>query len=108
MSFHQRRCDETCGRACQCLDLLYRSHWDGSARGTPSLLWLATIQGIERKQDLAGLAPKDCFIPAKPVEWETRQIDQKATCEIGGGINGFQLRVRPRLGYVMSCDPGPV
>ena len=27
-----------------------------------SLLWFATIQGIESKQDLGGLAPKDCFI----------------------------------------------
>jgi len=38
-----------------------------------SFLWFATIQGIESKQDLAGLAPKDCFIPAQPVErvaWE--------------------------------------
>jgi hypothetical protein len=31
---------------------------------TPSILWFATIQCIEGKQDLAGLAPKDCFIPA--------------------------------------------
>jgi len=30
----------------------------------PSLLWFATIQGIESKQDLGNLAPKDCFIPA--------------------------------------------
>jgi hypothetical protein len=34
----------------------------------PSLLWFATTQCIESKQDLAGLAPKGCFIPAKPVE----------------------------------------
>ena len=34
----------------------------------PSVLWFATIQCIESKQDLAGLAPKGCFIPAKPVE----------------------------------------
>jgi hypothetical protein len=30
----------------------------------PSVLWFAAIQGIKGKQDLAGLAPKDCFIPA--------------------------------------------
>jgi plasmid maintenance system killer protein len=42
----------------------------------PSILWFATIQGIESKQDLAGLAPKDCFIPAKPVERVTGQIGQ--------------------------------
>ena len=40
----------------------------------PSLLWFATIQCIESKQDLAGLAPKDCFIPAKPVERIAGQI----------------------------------
>ena len=34
----------------------------------PSILWVATIQCIERKQDLAGLAPKDGLIAAKPVE----------------------------------------
>ena len=56
----------------------------------PSLLWFATIQCIESKQDLASLAPKDCFIPAKPVERVAGQIGQtqKATCEVGGGING--------------------
>ncbi len=66
----------------------------GSLRATDtetasSILWFATIQCIESKQDLAGLAPKDCFIPAKPVERVTGQIGQtqKATCEVGGGIN---------------------
>jgi len=39
-----------------------------------SFLWFATMQGIKRKQDLAGLAPKDCFIPAKPVERVAWQI----------------------------------
>ena len=54
-----------------------------------SLLWFAAIQCIESKQNLAGLAPKDCLIPAKPVERVARQIGQtqKATCEVGGGIN---------------------
>ena len=41
-----------------------------------SLLRFATIQCIQSKQDLAGLAPKDCFIPAKPVERVARQIGQ--------------------------------
>ena len=37
------------------------------------------------KQDLADLAPKDCFIAAKSVERVAGQIDetQKATCEVG-------------------------
>ena len=43
---------------------------------TPSILRLATIQCIESKQDLAGLAPKDCFIAAKPVERIAWQIGQ--------------------------------
>ena len=57
-----------------------------------SLLWFATMQCIESKQDLAGLAPKDCFISAKSVERVGGQIGQtqKATCEVGGGINGFR------------------
>src|ERR1700738_2422259 len=57
----------------------------------PSILWFATTQCIESKQDRAGLAPKDCSIPAKPVERVVGQIGQtqKATCEVGGGINGF-------------------
>ena len=47
----------------------------------PFILWLATIQCIESKQDLASLAPKNCFIPAKPVERIAGQIGeaQKAT-----------------------------
>ena len=54
----------------------------------PSFLWFATIQCIESKQDLAGLAPKGCFIPAKPVErvaWQIGQT-QKTTRKVGGGI----------------------
>src|ERR1700751_3035518 len=34
----------------------------------PSVLWFAAIQGIKRNQDLADLAPKDCFIAAEAVE----------------------------------------
>ena len=74
-----------------------------------SLLWFATVQCIESKQDLAGLAPKDCFIPAKPVERVAGQIGQtqKATGEVGRGI----YKCRPRLGsdvrsFVMLCDAG--
>src|SRR5271169_3399001 len=70
----------------------------------PSVLWFATIQCIESKQDLAGLAPKDCFIPAKSVERVTGQIGQaqKATCEVGGGISGSRPRVGP--GFRSVCD----
>jgi hypothetical protein len=53
-------------------------------------LWFATIQCIESKQDLAGLAPKERFIPAKPVERVAGQIGQtqKATCEVARKIAG--------------------
>ena len=34
----------------------------------PSILWFAAIQGIKRNQDLADLAPKDCFIAVEAVE----------------------------------------
>ena len=55
-------------------------------------------------KDLAGLAPKDCFIPAEPVERVVGQIGetQKATCEVGGGINGF--RPRAGQGFRSVCD----
>ena len=70
----------------------------------PSVLWFAAIQGIEGKQDPAGLAPKGCFISAKPVERVVGQIGQtqKATCELGGGINGFRSRAAPGVRSV--CD----
>ena len=67
----------------------------------PSLLWLATIQCIESKQDLAGLAPKGCFISAEAIEREVGQIGetQKATREVSGGIDGRFDRTRPRTGH---------
>ena len=54
----------------------------GYRHGSGALyLVFATIQCIESKQDLASLAPKNCFIPAKPVERIAGQIGeaQKAT-----------------------------
>ena len=47
----------------------------------PSVLWFATIQCIESKQNAACLAQEDCFIAAKPVERVAGQIGwtQKAT-----------------------------
>src|SRR5271169_2266567 len=70
----------------------------------PSILWFATIQCIESKQDLAGLAPKERFIPAKSVERVAGQIGQtqKATCEVGGRINEFRPRAGP--GFRFVCD----
>jgi hypothetical protein len=52
---------------------------------TPSsMLWFATVQCIESKQDLPGLAPKDSFIAVQPVERVARQIGQTAACEVRG------------------------
>ena len=70
----------------------------------PSILWFATIQCVEGKKDLADLAPKDRFIPAEPVEREVGQIGeaQKATREVGGGINRFWLGAG--YGFRSRCD----
>jgi hypothetical protein len=45
----------------------------GTESASP-VLWFSSIQSIEREQDLPCLAPKDCFIPAQPVEWVAGQI----------------------------------
>src|SRR5208282_1060438 len=67
---------------------------------TASLLWFATIQRIESKQDLACLAPKGSFISAEAVEREVRQIGetQKATRELSGGTNDRSVRFWARAG----------
>ena len=53
-----------------------------------SFLWFAAIQGIKRKQDLTGLAPKGCLIAAQAIECKVGQIGQpqKATGELNGSI----------------------
>ena len=63
----------------------------------PSILRFVAIQGVEGKQDLADLAPKDGFIPAEPVEREVGQIGeaQKATREVG--------RTRPGLAFLPAA-----
>jgi hypothetical protein len=43
---------------------------------THSFLWLTAIQGIERKQDSTGLAPKRDFVPAESIEREVGVIGQ--------------------------------
>jgi len=71
----------------------------------PSLLWFATIQCIESKQDPAGLAPKGGFVPAKPVERIAGQIGeaQKATREVSAGNHGRFDQLRPRAGPGFRC-----
>jgi hypothetical protein len=49
-----------------------------------SLLWLAAIQMVERKQNLPGLTPKDSLIATQAVEGIIGQIaePQEPTCEL--------------------------
>ena len=73
-----------------------------------SILWFAAIQGIKRKQDLAGLAPKGCFIPAEAIECVVGQIGetQKATRELSGRINCRSDSFRHGAGhdFCSICD----
>jgi hypothetical protein len=52
-------------------------------------LWLAAIQGIERKERLAKLTPQSCFIAAETIEREVGQISktQEATCELDSMVD---------------------
>ena len=61
-----------------------------------SLLWFAAIQRIERKQDLARLAPKRCFITAQAIECEVGQISetQKAPRELDRAIDSRCDKIR--------------
>ena len=77
----------------------------------PSFLRFAAIQGIERKQGLANLAPEGRFISAEAVERVVGQIGeaQKATREFGGRIDGRvdRRRFRAKRGFVcLRCDAG--
>ena len=49
-----------------------------------SLLWLAAIQIVERKQNLSGLTPKSSFIATEAVESVIGQIAEphETTCEL--------------------------
>ena len=42
----------------------------------PSIPWFAATRDIKCEQNLAGLAPKGCFISAEPVERVVRQIGE--------------------------------
>ena len=67
----------------------------------PSILCFAAIQGVKRKQDLAGLAPKRCFISAEAIERVVGQIGetQKATRELSGRIDIRFDRFRHGAGH---------
>jgi len=67
-----------------------------------SFLWFATIQCIESKEDLTGLAPKSCFITGETIECEVGQIGQarKTTRKVDRGI----ARKTGRLWFA-GCRP---
>jgi hypothetical protein len=69
-----------------------------------SLLGLAAIEGIEREQDLIGLAPKDCFITAEPIEGEIGQIryTQKALGELNSGTSRFHRESGHRFQIIFA------
>jgi hypothetical protein len=71
----------------------------------PSFLWLKTVQCIERKQDLACLTPKGCFIAAEAVERAAGQVGeaQEAAREVGSGIESC-LRPGARGSFLSVCD----
>jgi hypothetical protein len=58
-----------------------------------SLVRLAAVQRIECKQNLAGLAPKACFIATQTIEGEIWEIGeaQKASGEVDGRTIRFQI-----------------
>ena len=66
------------------------------------------LHDIERKQDLADLPPKCCFVSTQPVECEVGQIDemQKATRELGDRVGGRFARFDRRSagGFVMNTS----
>jgi hypothetical protein len=64
--------------------LLAAREFDAKTEAPHSLLWLAAIQIVERKQNLPDLAPKDSFIATEAVEGIVGQIaePQEATCEL--------------------------
>jgi hypothetical protein len=62
----------------------------------PSLVWVAAIQAVERKQDLADLAPKSDFISAEAVKYIVGQIGatHKAARDLSGAIDSRSDRLR--------------
>jgi hypothetical protein len=67
---------------------------EGCQHGTGvSILRFVAIQGIKRKEDLADLAPKGCFISAEAIERVIGQIGetQKATRELSGLMDRWFL-----------------
>jgi hypothetical protein len=84
----------------------------------PSVLWSAAIQGIKRNQDLADLAPKDCFVAAEAVERVVGQIGktQIAPRELNvGGPENIPQAAWPSFRFVsevawrrtMTCLSSP-
>jgi hypothetical protein len=66
-------------------------------------LGLAAIQCFERVNDLASLAPKSCFIAAKPIKGEVGKVSetQKAMGELYCGSVRFQRDATDPCGLFM-------
>jgi hypothetical protein len=62
-------------------------------------MWFAAIQGVKRKQDLAGLAPKRCFISAEAIDRVVGRIGEtqsnaRAQHRIDIRLDGFRHGAR--------------
>ena len=61
---------------------------------TCSFLRLPAVQGVERKQNLACLTPKVCFVAAQPIEGEVGQIGQ--TQKALGELDNWTISFDPK------------
>jgi hypothetical protein len=68
------KCRSATNASTGALELAFLGHVDpqvlsaADMEAAPSIVVFAPIQGVQCKQDLAGLAPKGCFIPAEAIE----------------------------------------
>src|SRR6516225_12317876 len=62
-----------------------------------SLLRFASIEGLERVKDSAGLAPKSHFIAAEPIKSEVRKVGE--TQKAMGEVDIRSVGVFSRVGY---------
>jgi hypothetical protein len=87
-------------------DLINKLRFRDNRRTTVPLLRFASIKGLERVKDSAGLAPKSRFIAAEPIKGEVGKIGetQKATGELDSGSVGFHPRVGKRFYVAASTE----
>ena len=60
------------------------------AETAPPIPWFAATQGVQRKQDLADLPPKGCFISAEAVERVVGQIGETQAGAGAGAAGGTE------------------